>query len=150
MSGTPMRTKNLGRLWLAYTELQGEFYMLQLISVDSRHLTPFCTAAQNYEIVLIFISPKDVGLLWYHQMLERIMGNYQLKVPYILRGENSFTYCFMPRCLGILTHNTLGCYLSKNTHLDETQKLVPKSVSVHGLKVLVCVSLISRMQLISF
>ncbi len=29
--------KNLGRLWLAYTELQGEFYMLQLISVDSRH-----------------------------------------------------------------------------------------------------------------
>ncbi len=31
--------KNLGRLWLAYTELQGDFYMLQFISVDSRHLT---------------------------------------------------------------------------------------------------------------
>ncbi len=31
--------KNLGRLWLAYTELQGDFYMLQLISVDSRHFT---------------------------------------------------------------------------------------------------------------
>ncbi len=29
--------KNLGRLWLAYTELQGDFYMLQFISVDSRH-----------------------------------------------------------------------------------------------------------------
>ncbi len=29
-------SKNLGRLWLAYTELQGEFYMLQLISSDSR------------------------------------------------------------------------------------------------------------------
>ncbi len=32
-----MVQKNLGRLWLAYTELQGEFYMLQLISSDSRH-----------------------------------------------------------------------------------------------------------------
>ena len=31
--------KNLGRLWLAYTELQGDFYMLQLISVDSWHFT---------------------------------------------------------------------------------------------------------------
>ena len=31
--------KNLGRLWLAYTELQGDFYMLQLIYVDSRHFT---------------------------------------------------------------------------------------------------------------
>ena len=31
--------KNLGRLWLAYTELQVEFYMLQVISVDSRHFT---------------------------------------------------------------------------------------------------------------
>ena len=30
---------NLGRLWLAYTELQGGLYMLQLISVDSRHFT---------------------------------------------------------------------------------------------------------------
>ncbi len=35
-------------------------------------------------MVLISISPKDVGLLWYHEMLERIMGNYQLKLPYIL------------------------------------------------------------------
>ena len=33
------RAKNLGRLWLAYTELQGDFYMLQFISVDSRHFT---------------------------------------------------------------------------------------------------------------
>ncbi len=32
-------TMNLGRLWLAYTELQGDFYMLQFISVDSRHFT---------------------------------------------------------------------------------------------------------------
>ena len=60
-----LSTKNLGRLWLAYTELQGEFYMLQLISVDSRHFTLYTT-------------------LWYHQMLERTMGNYQLKLPYIL------------------------------------------------------------------
>ncbi len=60
------KTKNLGRLWLAYTELQGEFYMLQLIYVDSRHFT------SSYPY-----PPKDVGLLWYHQMLERIMGNYQ-------------------------------------------------------------------------
>ncbi len=34
-----MHLKNLGRLWLAYTELQGEFYMVQLISSDSRHFT---------------------------------------------------------------------------------------------------------------
>ncbi len=50
----------------------------------SQNRTPFCTAAQNYEMVLISISAKDVGLLWYHQMLKRIMGNYQLKLPYIL------------------------------------------------------------------
>ena len=31
--------KNPGRLWLAYTELQGDFYMLQLIYVDSWHFT---------------------------------------------------------------------------------------------------------------
>ncbi len=97
-SKTVYRYKNLGRLWLAYTELQGGFYMLQLISVDSRHFTPsytksrsqnrtpFCTAAQNNEMVLIPIYLKDVGLLWYHQMLERIMGNCQLKLPYILRS----------------------------------------------------------------
>ena len=30
-------TKNQERLWFAYTELQGGFYMLQLISFDSRH-----------------------------------------------------------------------------------------------------------------
>ncbi len=31
--------KNLGHLWLAYTELQVGFHMLQLISVDSGHFT---------------------------------------------------------------------------------------------------------------
>ncbi len=31
--------KNLGRPWLAYTELQGDFCMLRFISVDSRHFT---------------------------------------------------------------------------------------------------------------
>ena len=31
--------KNSGHLWLAYTELQGDFNMLQLISVDSGHFT---------------------------------------------------------------------------------------------------------------
>ncbi len=34
-----MYIKNLGRLWLAYTELQGEFYMLQLMTDDSDHFT---------------------------------------------------------------------------------------------------------------
>ncbi len=33
------KCKNLGRLWLAYTELQGDFCMLQFISVDPRHFT---------------------------------------------------------------------------------------------------------------
>ncbi len=31
------QTENSGHLWLAYTELQGGFNMLQLISVDSGH-----------------------------------------------------------------------------------------------------------------
>ncbi len=36
----PLRApKNLGRLWLAYTELQGDFCMLQFIFGDSRHFT---------------------------------------------------------------------------------------------------------------
>ncbi len=33
-------SKNLRRLWLAYTELQGNFYMLQLISVDNCKFAP--------------------------------------------------------------------------------------------------------------
>ncbi len=32
-------TKNSGHLWLAYTELQGGFNMLQLIPIDSGHFT---------------------------------------------------------------------------------------------------------------
>ena len=32
----PKELKNLGRLWIAFTELQGDFYMLQIISVDPR------------------------------------------------------------------------------------------------------------------
>ncbi len=39
-----VKCKNQGRLWLAYTELQGNFYMLQLIYVDSRHFT------QSYQV----------------------------------------------------------------------------------------------------
>ena len=35
----PQSQKNLGRLWLAYTELQGDFYMLQLMTDDSGHFT---------------------------------------------------------------------------------------------------------------
>ncbi len=31
LSFTVNHDKNLGRLWLAYTELQGDFYMLQLM-----------------------------------------------------------------------------------------------------------------------
>ena len=39
---------NLGRLWIAYTELQGEFYMLQAISVDSRHFTEKTSLPSNF------------------------------------------------------------------------------------------------------
>ncbi len=35
----PRHSKNLGRLWLAYTELQGNLYMLQLMTDDSGHFT---------------------------------------------------------------------------------------------------------------
>ena len=71
----------------------------------SQNRTPFCTAAQNYETVLISTSSKDVGLLWYHQMLERIMCNYQLKLPYILYlyqlvypCDTGSTKPFLPNC----------------------------------------------------
>ncbi len=37
LSCNHMCPKNSGHLWLAYTELQGGFNMLQLISVDSGH-----------------------------------------------------------------------------------------------------------------
>ena len=47
------------------------------------HKIGHCSALLQ-RIMLISISPKDVGSLRYHQMLERIMGNYQLKLPYIL------------------------------------------------------------------
>ncbi len=33
------KLNNLGRLWLAYTELQGNFYMLQLMTDGSGHFT---------------------------------------------------------------------------------------------------------------
>ena len=36
---TSGRAKNLGRFWLAYTELQGDIYMLQLMTDDSGHVT---------------------------------------------------------------------------------------------------------------
>ncbi len=82
--------KNLGRLWLAYTELQGDLYMLQLI------------------------SSKDVGLLWYHQMLERIMGNYQLKLPYIL--------CFSFLSNRLCIHG-LQVHMSSGVHLDPRKRV---------------------------
>ena len=52
------------------------------------------------EMVLISISANDVGLLWYQQMLERIMGNYQLKLPYILNNlllrQGNFALIYEP------------------------------------------------------
>ena len=51
------------------------------LGYKTAHRSPL--VAQNYETVLVSISPMDVGFLWYHQMFGRIMGNYQLKLPYI-------------------------------------------------------------------
>ncbi len=47
-AGTIKNEKNLGQLWLAYTEPQGDYYMLQLISVGS------------------LVSSKDASMLWHH------------------------------------------------------------------------------------
>ncbi len=58
----PSDTKNLGQLWLAHTELQGEFYIL--ISIDSRHfaqpeLSLGCRELRNHPMG---ISCKDVQM----------------------------------------------------------------------------------------
>ncbi len=52
--------KNSGHLWLAYTELQGSFNMLQLISVDSGHFT----------------RPE----LWLHIIKEPSLRQYQVRI----------------------------------------------------------------------
>ena len=57
-------------------------------------------SAQTYGPIFISVSPKDVGLLWYHQLLERIMGNYQLKLPYIL-NEQAFSQCLQESIMPI-------------------------------------------------
>ncbi len=56
--------KNLGRLWLAYTEPQGDFYMLQLIHVDSRHFTQSylslgCSDLQEIKNIIFCIFSSD-------------------------------------------------------------------------------------------
>ena len=81
--------KNLGRLWLAYTELQGDFtcfnsYLLTLGTLYSQNFIP--------------VSNKDLGLLWHQQLLERIMGTYWLKVPNILSVYKD-TVIFLVRSL---------------------------------------------------
>ncbi len=43
---THVWNKNLGRLWLAYTELQGDFYMLQLMTDHVRMWA--CSDASSY------------------------------------------------------------------------------------------------------
>ncbi len=54
--------KNSGHLWLAYTELQGGFNMLQLISVDSGHSTQpelWLQSTNLYEIKSVMVSQLD-------------------------------------------------------------------------------------------
>ena len=65
-------TKNLGQLWLVYTGLQGDFYMLQLIFVDSRHFT----------------FKKNVGFLLHHWVMEWFMGICGYNMTYILILHN--------------------------------------------------------------
>ena len=60
--------KNLGLLWLAFTELQGDFYILQLMTGDSGHFTqPELSVRWSdlHEIksISFYISWKDGGLL---------------------------------------------------------------------------------------
>ncbi len=57
-------TKNSGHLWLDYAELQGGFNMLELISVDSGHLTR--PELWLYSTDLHEIKSKDMGMLWHH------------------------------------------------------------------------------------
>ncbi len=50
-------SKNLGRLWLAYTDLQCDFYMLQLV----------------------YVSSKDMGILWRHIVIGKDHGHLLIK-----------------------------------------------------------------------
>ena len=56
-------SKNLGRLWLAYAEHQGEFYMLQLTFVDSRHFLHHqrvCQGSPACDVVLRTTSHAQI------------------------------------------------------------------------------------------
>ncbi len=90
-------TKNLGRLWFAFPELQGNFFTLQLMTDDSGHFTQLELSlrwSDLHEIkgtTSIPVSCKDVGLHWCQQSLERMMGRCWLKVPNILYWNDSYS-----------------------------------------------------------
>ena len=75
--------KNLGRLWLAYTELQGDFYMLQSISVDSRHFTHTSIKYGCGHSLTPSVNEKDLGHLW----IECALHSYFVHSKFILQTD---------------------------------------------------------------
>ncbi len=103
-SNNSSNVKNLGRLWLAYSEVQGDF-----------------TCYNSY---LLTLGTKDMGMLWHHQLMERIMGSYQLEVPFILMYllvQHTFTPCMKQKfcyCVGWLVSKLdfLSAFISSILH----------------------------------
>ncbi len=123
--------KNLGRLWLAYTELQGDFYMLQLMNDDSAHFTlPELSLwwSDWHEIKSV---SKDVGLFWCQQLLKGIMGRRWLKVPNILSPTLDTLLCTPYSDLTLET--LIMSFQSRHTTLQKKKKK-KKILDTHILK----------------
>ena len=108
-------TKILGRRCLAYTELQVDFYMLQLISVDSRYFTQSLCSWQGQLRIWSCCDSVIVSDNW-----KGIIGICSLNIPcilcivYIGRSMN-FIQTFS--LLNNLTH------LSKWKHFVQTRSV---------------------------
>ena len=52
--------------------------------VSGIDINVFMGDLSTLSLSLVLVSAKDVGMLWHHWLLERVMGSYYLKVPSIL------------------------------------------------------------------
>ncbi len=97
--------KNLGRLWLAYTELQGDFYMLQFISVDSRHFTQtylslgWSDLHEIKSVITPLIHGKNHGHLWVEYDLHSFFPAWSSKLRQTLKETLNACHNMEDRCL---------------------------------------------------
>ncbi len=77
-------SKNLGWLWHAYIRSSYQFVMLQSISVDIGHIIQPELSLEWTDLHEIVKSAKDLGFVWCHKVLVRVIANYDLRMPCIL------------------------------------------------------------------